>query len=127
MRPYASADRTPCLIPEQSPQITFKALSFDCPVTSKPLRVFMVNGSLWLAEEDLPTGYAEAIRERLPAFMRGWETAVVIHDGASGAIVSHHLVGFLKQLPQSGMRAFAFWLEEFVLPEVNNYRMEQAA
>lgn len=124
---HAPAGAIPCLIPEQSPQITFKALSFDCPVTSQALRVFMVNGSLWLAEEDMPTGHAEAIRTRFPAFMRGWQNAMVIHESKSVAMVSHHLVGFLKQLPQPGMRAFAFWLEEFVLPEVNNYRMEQAA
>lgn len=124
---YAPTGAIPCLIPEQNPQITFKAMRFDCPVTSRPLRIFMVNGCLWLAEEDLPTGYADAIHEQFPAFMRGWETAMVVHEGTSIAMVSHHLVGFLKRLPQCAMRAFAFWLEELVLPEVNNYRMEAAA
>lgn len=121
------AGTIPCLIPDQQPQIAFKAMRFDCPVTCKALRVFMISGGLWLTEEDLPAGYAEAIRERFPAFMCGWHTAMVIHEGKSAAMVSHHLVGFLKQLPQPGMRAFAFWLEELVLPEVNNYRMEEAA
>tara|TARA_R110001592_G_scaffold65919_3_gene202425 strand:- start:293 stop:661 length:369 start_codon:yes stop_codon:yes gene_type:complete len=116
-----------CLIPEQNPQITFKALRFDCPVTSKTLHVYMIEGHLWLAESDLPTGYATATSERFPAFMKGWNTAEVVDDGKSVTMVSYHVVGFLKKLPQPGMRAFAYWLEEFVIPEVSNYLMENAA
>ena len=117
----------PCLIPEQNPQIIFKALSFDCPVTSKPLRVYMIDGHLWLAESDLPTDFASAIHEYLPAFMKGWNAAEIINDGKSVTMISYHVVGFLKKLPQPGMRSFAHWLEEFVIPEVSNYLMEIAA
>lgn len=117
----------PVLIPELRPDIVFKALDFTCPVTSKPLRVFMINGGLWLAEDDLPAGWREAIRERFPATMSGWQSATVMPGDKSIALVSQHVAGFLRRLPQPAMRAFCFWLEEFVAPEAARYRMEVAA
>ena len=116
-----------CLIPEQNPQITFKALRFDCPVTSKTLRVYMIEGHLWLADDDLPKQYHLAIRTHYPALSQSWKVAEVIDDNKYVTMVSYHVVGLLKKLPQPGMRAFAYWLEDFVIPEVSNYLMENAA